>query len=78
MRSISLPCNLEDPHRLFNSCRQGFGSVACPQLGHPALSSDLLNYAINTEFVAAVGMPGKKITIESWNNIKIESQFTIV
>ena len=30
--------------------------VACPKFGHSALNSDLYNYALNAQFVAAVGM----------------------
>ena len=37
--------------------------VACPKFGHPALSLQFYNYALNTDFVAAVGILREKITI---------------
>ena len=34
----------------------GFFNVECPKFGYLALSSDLDNYTLNTEFVVAAGM----------------------
>ena len=43
--------------------------VECFKFGHPVQSSEFLNYALNTKFVAAVGMLRKK-TFVSWNSFK--------
>ena len=34
--------------------------ITCQKFEHPALSSELQNYALNTEFVSAVGKLQKK------------------
>ena len=39
---------------------QEFSRVASPKFGHPALSSDSLDYTLNSEFVETVGMIVKK------------------
>ena len=36
-------------------------SVACSRLEHSALTSELFNYALNTEFEAAIGKLGQSI-----------------
>ena len=45
--------------------------IACLKFGHPALSSEFSNYALNTEFVSAVGMVQKnKITIRKLKELQ--------
>ena len=52
--------------------------VACPKFGHPGLSLDFYNNSLNTEFIDAVGMPGKiKTPFGSSNKFKTNSSFTI-
>ena len=43
--------------------KRGNHRVACPKFGHPALSSEFKNYALNTGCIAAVDMLRKKNTI---------------
>ena len=48
-----------------------YNRVACPKFRHPTLSSELWNYELNTEFVAALGILRKiKSLFERWNNFK--------
>ena len=47
---------------IINCTPYTLNNVACPKFEHPALSSEFLIYALNTEFVAALGK--NKITIQ--------------
>ena len=54
--------------------------MAGPKFGHPSLSSDIYNYALNLELEVALGMAIRTKIIsrsESTNIFKTNSQFTI-
>ena len=52
---------IQEELNLANICSR----IACPKFGHPALSLELYNLALNTEFVPAVCMQRKKLHYNS-------------